>query len=74
MKYKARLVAQGIFQRPEFAYNNTFAPVMRYETLRTVLALAAVNGREICQMDVKYLNGTMLRSYTCSSQSGLIGS
>src|SRR5688572_28532001 len=60
-EYKARLVAQGFSQKPgvDFSHDGTFAPVMRFETLRTGLALAAVNGWKLRQFDVKgaYLNG-----------------
>src|SRR5579859_4810537 len=59
--YKARLVAQGFTQRPGMDYNEegTFAPVMKFDTIRTLLALAAVHNWELRQMDVKgaYLNG-----------------
>lgn len=61
VKYKARLVAQGFSQKPgvDFSNNGTFAPVMRFETMRTGLALAAVNHFDLRQFDIKgaYLNG-----------------
>jgi hypothetical protein len=61
VKYKARLVAQGFSQKPGVDYmdSGTFAPVMRFETLRTMLALATINRWDVRQMDVKgaYLNG-----------------
>ena len=48
-KYKARLVAQGFSQKPGTDYSNdgTFAPVMRFETLRTLLAYSAVNNLKL---------------------------
>ena len=54
-EYKARLVAQGFGQKPGIDYNEdgTFAPVMRFDTLRTGLALAAVHGWKMRQFDVK---------------------
>ena len=55
IKFKARLVAQGFSQKPGTDFNNdgTFAPVMRFETLRTLLAYAAVNNLKLRQFDVK---------------------
>ena len=48
-KYKARLVAQGCSQKPGTDYSNdgTFAPVMRFETLRTLLAYSAVHNLKL---------------------------
>ena len=61
IQHKARLVAQGFSQKPGTDYDNdgTFAPVMRFKTLRTVLAHAAIKKLHLQQFDVKgaYLNG-----------------
>ncbi|GBE90191.1 hypothetical protein SCP_1900400 [Sparassis crispa] len=61
VKYKARLVAQGYSQIPGMDFLETFAPVVRLESIRAILALAVVNNWEIGQMDVKgaYLNGDL---------------
>ena len=58
-KFKARLVAKGYTQMPGMDYTDTYAPVVRLETIRTLLALAISENWEIQQMDVKgaYLNG-----------------
>lgn len=54
-------MAQGFSQKPGTDYNNdgTFAPVMHFETLHTLLAHAAVNKLKLRQFDVKgaYLHG-----------------
>ena len=44
VKYKARLVTQRFSQKPGIDYsdNSTFAPVMHFETLKTMLANSAI--------------------------------
>ena len=60
-KYKARFVARGFSQKEGIDYEETFAPVARYTSIRSVLALAAVMKWKIHQMDVKtaFLNGVV---------------
>jgi hypothetical protein len=59
IKYKARLVVKGYSQKPGMECNETFAPVVRLETIQSVMSTATVMDWEIQQMDVKgaYLNG-----------------
>ena len=49
IKYKARLVAQGFSQKPgtDFSNDGTFAPVMRFKTLRTLLAFSAIHNLKL---------------------------
>ena len=58
---KARLVARGFSQKPGIDYQETFASVVRYETIRVVLSLAAHHDMEMSQFDVKtaFLNGPL---------------
>lgn len=60
-RLKARLVAIGTSQREGVDYFATFAPVVRQENLRAVLALGALRDMEIHQMDVDsaFLNGIL---------------
>ena len=60
-KYKARFVARGFSQKEGIGYEKTFAPVARYTSIRTILALVAVMKWKIHQMDVKtaFLNGVV---------------
>ena len=58
-RYKARLVAQGFSQQEGVDYEDTFAPVAKYSSIRTVLAISNELNLEVHQMDVKtaFLNG-----------------
>ncbi|UYV78459.1 hypothetical protein LAZ67_16001473 [Cordylochernes scorpioides] len=58
-RYKARLVAKGYSQKYGIDYEETFAPVVRHSTIRTVLALAVEYDLLVHQMDVQsaFLNG-----------------
>ena len=51
--YKARLVAKGFTQREGEDYSEIFAPVVKYKTMRLMLAYASVYNLEVDQMDVK---------------------
>ena len=52
-RYKARLVAKGFLQKPGIDYDETFAPVVNYDSLRLLLALSAQSGWKPRQFDVK---------------------
>ena len=58
-KYKERFVAWGFSQKEGIDYEETYAPVARYTSIRTVLALASNMKWKLHQMDVKttFLNG-----------------
>jgi hypothetical protein len=58
-KHKARFVARGFSQVEGIDYEETFAPVARYTSIRTIIALASALGWRLHQTDVKtaFLNG-----------------
>ena len=60
-KYKARFMVRGFSQKEGIDYEETFAPIARYTSIRLVLALATVMKWKIHQMDVKIalLNGVV---------------
>lgn len=59
--YKARLCAKGFTQKHGIDYHEIFSPVARYDSIRTMLAIAAKEDLEIAQFDVKtaFLNGNL---------------
>ena len=52
-KHKACLVAKAYSQQPGIDFHETFAPIVRKETIRTFLALAAQMELEVFQLEVK---------------------
>ena len=52
-RHKARLVAKGFTQREGIDYTDTFSPVSKKDSLRTIMALVAHFDFELHQMDVK---------------------
>jgi hypothetical protein len=60
-KYKATFVTRGFSQKEGIDYEETFAPVARYTSMRTIIALISNMKWNFHQMDVKtaFLNGVI---------------
>ncbi|BBN68281.1 BURP domain-containing protein [Prunus dulcis] len=73
-KHKARLVVKGYAQKPGIDFNETFAPVARLDTIRTLIALAAQKGWKLYQLDVKsaFLNGMLKEEVYVDQPDGFV--
>jgi len=71
-RYKARWVLRGFTQRPGVDFAETFSPVVKPATVRTVLSLALSRRWPIHQLDVKnaFLHGTLSETVYCAQPSG----
>jgi len=60
-RYKARLVAKGFAQEYGIDYEETFSPVARINSVRTLLAIDVTRKWKLTQMDVKntFFNGEL---------------
>ena len=60
-RHKARLVAKGYSQEPGLYYEETFSPVAKYTSIRSLLAISNQLDLEVHQMDVStaFLNGEL---------------
>jgi hypothetical protein len=60
-RYKARLVAKGYSQTYGVDYDETFAPVTKMNTIRTLISIASNCNWMLLQMDVKnaFLHGDL---------------
>jgi hypothetical protein len=70
-RYKARWVLRGFTQRPSVDFTETFSPVVKPATVRTVLSLALSRLWPIHQLDVKnaFLYGTLTETVYCQQPS-----
>ena len=75
-RYKMRLVAKGFSQKPGIDFEETFAPVAKFATIRALLSVAAHYDLEIHQMDVRtaFLNGDLEQDIYMKQPEGFVAS
>ena len=73
-KFKARLVARGFSQNYGLDYEETFSPVAKMATVRTLISLAAFKGWKLWQLDVKnaFLYGDLDRQVFMEQPIGFV--
>ena len=70
---KDKLVAQGYNQEGVINYDEIFAPVARFEAIRTLLAFTSLKKFKLFQMDVKcvFLNSFVKKKVLLNNLPGL---
>lgn len=73
-RYKARLVAKGFHQQYGHDFTETFSPVIKSTTVRTVLHRAVTKGWPLRQIDVNiaFLQGTLDDEVYVSQPPGFV--
>ncbi|KYB24675.1 Retrovirus-related Pol polyprotein from transposon TNT 1-94-like Protein [Tribolium castaneum] len=73
VRHKARLVAKGFMQREGFDYEETYAPVAKLTTVRTLISIVNQKNLHAQQMDVKsaFLHGKVKEDIFMSVPEGL---
>jgi hypothetical protein len=73
-KYKARFVARGFSQKEGIDYDEIFAPVARYSSIRIIISLATVFGWKLHQMDINtaFLNGEVEQEVYIEQPEGFV--
>nr|KAJ0203892.1 hypothetical protein LSAT_V11C500272260 [Lactuca sativa] len=71
-KYKGRLVAKGFHQQYRKDYFDTFSPVTKHVTIRTILSIAFSNDSPLRQLDINnaLLQGTLYEEVFMTQRPG----
>jgi hypothetical protein len=73
-KFKARFVARGFSQKEGIDYDEIFAPVSRYTSIKIIISLASIFDWKFHQMDVKtaFLNGEVEQEVYIEQPEGFV--
>lgn len=74
IRYKARLVARGFLQEKGVDYLETYAPVVKFVSIRLLLAYAVKNDLDIDQTDIDsaYLHGDITEEIYIQQPEGFV--
>lgn len=72
-RFKARLVARGYKQKEGIDYTETFAPVVRSESIRILIAICAIKRLQMLQFDVSsaFLHGKLSETIFMEGPEGV---
>jgi hypothetical protein len=75
IRHKVRVVARGDKQKAGVDYKETFAPVMRLESVRAILHIGAAEDWDINHIDVKmaFLHGELEEEIYMEQPDGMAG-
>ena len=73
-RYKARFVAKGFSERPGIDYDEIYSPVIKLDSLRVILFMAASRDLSLTQLDVKraFLYGDVTEELYVRQPEGFI--
>lgn len=71
--YKVKLVAKGFFQTQGVDFDRTYLPMVKFISIKTMLALVATLNLEVHQMDMKhvFLNRKLVEDVYMTQPKGL---
>ena len=71
-KFKAHLVAKGCTQKARIDYSEIFSSVVKFEIVRLVMAIIAIDDIEILQFDIKsaFLHGDIAETLHMEQPEG----
>ena len=72
-QYKPRLVVKGFAQKKGIDFDEIFSPVVKMNSIRTVLSLVAAEDLHLEQLDVKttFLHVDLEEEIVCSNQKDM---
>ena len=73
-RYKARLVAQGFSQKQGLDYDETFSPVIRFKSFRSLVAVAVQKRLKLHQLNITaaFLNGHLEEEVFMKQPEGFV--